>query len=320
MAPSANPKSPQSKSDLVSMVSAMRERAKSSGRLKDLEETPVQLPMWEDDARALPNSLARGALFTAAKSDDRKYFKKLNVASLGGLEIQYRGEELRQDDASVFMTLLHLARHFPLGQPIHFTAYSMLKELGWSINKAEYQHLKECCDRLSATNVTVAIEKRTTAKGLSNSASAGYAGSLIRSFAWRDSEGQQLSQWYVLLEPKIAQLFSENTFSLFAWSERKLIGGRAPLALWLHSFLITHREPLPISVPKYYELSASRAKDMADFRRRLRAALQKLVDIKFLKSFIIKNDVVYLTRTPRTMKAPTPALLGDPALIGAQLT
>ena len=285
---------------LVEKVQAMERRARQR-KLDDLDRLPQQLPFWDDSQRGLPNTLARGALFTAVKYDrdrqKRDYYEGKLVATLSGFKLEYHGQELRQDDASVFMTLLHLARHTPLGQSLRFTAYAMLKELGWSINSAEYKHLRECCTRLSATNVTVSIHNGTQ----------GYAGSLVRSFAWKDEAGKQLSQWQVDLEPRIAALFAENTFTLLEWGERKRIGGRAPLALWLHSFLCTHREPLPISVEKYHELSASRTSNLYDFKTRLQRALQKLVDMGFLTAYSVRNDIVYVTR--RTRKPLAAAVL-----------
>lgn len=262
---------------------------------------PVQLPIWENDLRGLPNSLARGALFTAAKACKtvkREFYEGKQVATLNGLRIEYQGQELRQDDNSVFMTLLHFGRHFALGEQIPFTAYSMLKEMGWCLNAAEYKHLRECCNRLSATNITVTHEK----------GGEGYAGSLIRSFAWRDLKGKQLSHWVVLLEPSIVKLFSDNSFTLLEWEERKSIGGRSPLALWLHCFLCTHREPLPISVEKYYTLSGSRSVSLPDFRRRLKQALTRLVEIGFLRAFNVKDDIVYVMRVPKQLRRPRVAL------------
>jgi hypothetical protein len=59
-----------------------------------------------------------------------------------------------------------------------------------------------------------------------------------------------------------------------------------------------------MSVTKYYDLCASRSKDLSDFRARLKLALQKLKDIGFLKDFYLRNDVVYITRVPKKFKAP----------------
>ncbi|MDO8414733.1 MAG: plasmid replication initiator TrfA [Agitococcus sp.] len=261
------------------------------------EQLQLELPKWADDTWGMPNSFARGSLFTAMKatSGTRMYYENKRITALAGINMEFRGQELRQDDYSVFLAMLHFGRNYTLGAPIPFTAYSMLKELGWSINSDEYAHLRECCSRLSATNVTVTHDKAS---------SKGYAGSLLRSFAWRDETGKQLSSWVALLEPNIAQLFSGPTFSLIDSSERKKIGGRAPLAQWLHSFLATHQKPLPISISKYWELSASRCKDINDFRRRMKMALTRLVEVGFLKEFVIQGDLVYVNRVPKSFKNP----------------
>lgn len=256
---------------------------------------PLELPLWPEDKRGLPNSLARGALFTAAKDNNREYFKGMKVLTLANVDIVYKGEELRQDDMSVLLTILHLARQRPLTKddPVQFTAYSFLKEVGWTINGQEYKHLQECFDRLVANQVKV----------LADGGKAGYAGSLIQSFEWRDSEGKSLSRWKVWFDPKIAGLFTQDSYTLMEWAERKKIGQRSPLALWLHSFLSTHREPIPISVAKYRELSGAKEKSLAGFRLRLKAALQRLKDAGMLYDFEIRNDLVYVVKgRPRLAK------------------
>lgn len=267
------------------MVSAATRKAK--GFLNT--PIPLELPFWTDSKRAVPNPLARGALFTATKDNNREYFKGTKVTTLANIDIIYKGEELRQDDMSVLLTIFHLARQRPLSanEPVEFTAYSFLKEVGWTVNGQEYKHLQECFDRLSANQVKV----------LADGGKAGYAGSLVRSFEWRDSNGQSLSKWKVWLEPKIAGLFTQDSFTLMEWADRKKIGQRAPLALWLHSFLSTHREPIPLSVQKYRELSGTKEKSLAGFRMRLKAAFNKLKDCGIIESFELKNDLVYVTRS-----------------------
>jgi hypothetical protein len=283
-------------SEQSSLQKALTKLQKKKGLRVDLttiQPAQASLPFWSEDVRGMPNSLIRGALFTAAKGgkdEQRSHYKNKVISTLRGIKLEYRGEELRQDDNSVFLALLHFGRNHELGQPIPFTAFAMLKELGWSKNSDEYKHLRECCERLSATNVKVSYEKNSTDGG-----TAGYSGSLVRAFEWQDG-GESLAQWYVLLEPSIARLFTSDSFTLLDHSIRRKIGGRSPLALWLHSFLCTHREPFAISVAKYHELCGSRSDDLNDFRRRLKLALMRLKDEGFLKDFQIKMDVVYVTR------------------------
>lgn len=290
------PASDSPRNPLLDKIERLQARSREIAREREAKIEAVQsltrqLPIWGDAERGLPNSLARGALFTAVRDNStRVYFSGSLLTTLNGIDLHYRGQELRQDDASVFMTILHLARHLPLGEAIEFTAYSMLKELGWSINSKEYQHLRESIDRLSATSVRVSADKGRT----------GYGGSLVRQFIWKDEAGTQLSRWKIWLEPEIVKLFGEHAFTIFEWGQRRLIGGKASLALWLHSFLCTHAEPLPISVQKYHELSGSKAKNLFHFRARLVSALQKLREINFLAGFKVENDIVYVQRARRT--------------------
>jgi hypothetical protein len=251
----------------------------------------VQLPLWDDSLRGLPNALARSALFTCNRTGERDFHKSLKVSSLSNINIVYRGVSLQQDDASVFMQLLHIAREKPLGSPVDFVAYHMMKSLGWSINSRSYARLRETIERLSATNLTVSADK----------GKVGYGGSLVRAFIWKRLDTDEpLTHWQVLLEPGIVQLFQADTFTLMEWKERLQIGNRAVLAQWLHSYLCTHAEPIPLSVDKYYELSGSTAKRLYHFRSDLRKALERLIAIKFLKRFeITAKDIVVVEREPR---------------------
>jgi hypothetical protein len=252
-------------------------------------DLPLMLPVFQQDERGLPNALARGAIFNAAKTGQgvqRVFHENRLVASLSNMRVEYQGQELRQDDCSVFMALLFFQRDIPIGDPVFFTAYGMLQELGWSLNTGEYKHLRECCTRLAATAISISF----------SDGAAGFTGSLLRSFAWRDDRNKQLSRWCARFETSIAQFFQADRFSIVDPSIRRKISGRAPLAQWLHNFFSTHREPFAMSVGKYHELTDSHAKDLSDFRSRLKLALERLVEHGFLESWQIRDDIVYVKR------------------------
>lgn len=284
--------------DLSAKVAKIQAKAKSRSREQEPRHElsiPVQLPLLQPDERGMPNALARGALFNAAKSSvPRDYHKTRLVASLSNIRVEYSGQELRQDDCSVLIALLYfqqLQQHEqkkPIGEAIQFTAYAMLKELGWSHNKVEYAHLRECCDRLKATSLTVS----------NTDGSQGFAGSLLRSFAWKDDQQKGLSRWQVTFEPSIATFFKEASFSILDPEIRRKLTGRAPLAQWLHNFLNSHTEPYPYTVEKYMELTESRSKNIAEFRSRMKVALERLRETGFLIHWEIdkKSDTVRVTK------------------------
>jgi hypothetical protein len=246
----------------------------------------VQLPLWGEDRRGVPNDLVRSALFTVGnKSQKRTYLKEAVIAALGEVQITYTGEELRQDDEDVFLQILHLSRTVPLGQHIDFTAYSLLQALGWTTDGRAYDRLKRSLVRLKATSLSV------------SNATRGYAGSLIRSFEWQNQDNEQGRMWRICLESKIIALFGHTTYSQIIWDQRQRLG---PLAKWLHSFYFTHADPFPMKTQTLRTLCGSVVKDLFKFRQNIKSALQELVDVGFLVSWEIdRNDNVHVERVPK---------------------
>lgn len=57
---------------LESFVAKLVKSAEEAKKRKvEIENGDCSAPIWVDDLRGIPNSLARGVLFTAAKSDQR---------------------------------------------------------------------------------------------------------------------------------------------------------------------------------------------------------------------------------------------------------
>lgn len=284
---------------LVKMYGIIESAKKKSrqAKLKQEEATPSllpieapvpisnQLPLWPNFVRALPNPLARSALFCISqKSLERPYFKEQKIASINGVSIFYTGEELRQRDEDVFLQLLHIARNMPLGEWVDFTAYSLVKALGWSINSRSYNDLRSILDRLSATNIIVSF----------NDGKDGYSGSLVRKFMWRTPEGAKLPQWRVYFEPEIIALFAPSNYTHIYWELRLSL---PPLAKWLHSFYSTHETPFDYKAETLRELCGSSSK-LPHFRELLGDALSLLKEKRFLIECSIsrETDLVHVVR------------------------
>lgn len=273
---------------------AQKALEQATGKLEAGELTE-QLTIWPERFRGLPNSLARSALFSAKIGGKRADFHGVQIASLSNIRITYRGQELFQDDSSVFMSIVHVARYLPLGAVVEFTGNAILRDLGWSQNAEGYSRLRDSLERLNATALTVTMklgEEELT-----------YSGSLIRNFRSRTHNGEALARWQVLLEPEIIKLFPVNSLTLVEWKQRKKIDVRSPLTLWLHSFLATHRRPIPMSVEKYRELSNSGIAKLYHFRNKLKQALERLVALGFLTHYeITPNDLVVVTRATKQLE------------------
>jgi len=259
----------------------------------DDDITPVsviQLPLWKEDKRGVPNALVRSALFTVGnRRQKRREFKEEIVASLSNIKITYTGEELRQSEEDVFLQVLHLARISPLGDSVEFTAHAMLQAIGWKTDGASYKRLKSAIIRLKATSLTI------TQLG-SNRAKRAFGDSLIRNFEYEEYNGIQSKYWKISLEPNIIALFSRDAYTLVDWEQRKQLG---TLGKWLHSFYMSHRNPFAYKTETIKILCGSSTKELFKFRQTLKKSLDELKSVEFIDYWMIdKSDKVFVRLAP----------------------
>lgn len=255
----------------------------------------LQLPMWAEERRGIPNELVRSALFGVQNQRAaRSYRQQATICVIGEGRILYTGQELRQDDEDVWLQLMHLCRLQPLGEWVEFTAYSMLKALGWGTSTRDYARLRTCIDRLSATSLTVVSKRIERGIGLS----------LVRKFQWRDELGNRpLSRWRVWIEPEMKTLFGDVHYTALEWRQRQQLG---PLAKWLHSYYGSHAQPFPVKVETLYGGCGSTMRGLRNFRVTLKAALNDLVRVGFLSAWRIDpGDRVHVQRAER-QDSPAP--------------
>ena len=89
-----------------------------------------QLALWPESERGIPNELVRCAVFSAKNRKERRDMYRANaplvVPVIGGGEVVYIGEELRQDDETVWMQLVHMSKESRSPQ-VFFTPYSPVR-------------------------------------------------------------------------------------------------------------------------------------------------------------------------------------------------
>jgi hypothetical protein len=241
--------------------------------------TVIQLPLWPEPKRGVPNSALRGALFAAIQGKDRQYLKADLLAVQQGIEIRFTGMQLDQSDLDVWEQALHLARQHPLGTRCHFTAYGFLKTLGRRASGRDHEWLKDVFRRLAGAVAEI------THKGMT------YGGTLLEFY--RDDESEQ----YVLeINPKIMALYAAG-WTATDWEQRQALR-RKPLALWLHGFYASHANPHPLSVEYLHKLSGSRNQNIRDFKQQLVKALRDVHYAGALRGFEIKDGVVFVDNMP----------------------
>lgn len=240
----------------------------------------LSLELWPDAVRGVPNAILRGSLFGVGKVR-KLHQKRTLITTLEGYEIRFKGESFNQTDLDVWEMLLHLARLQPLGTKVEFTAHALLKELGKGTGGKDHEELKEGMARLASglAEITWTKEQKT------------FAGTLVSGF-FRDEE---TGRYVVKFNTDMLQLYGMG-HTLIDWEDRKALG-KNNLAKWLQGFYSSHAKPYPIKVATLRKLCGS-DEVLRNFKVRLKAALDELVQVGTIKSWDIKDDLVSVVVVP----------------------
>jgi TrfA protein len=258
-------------------------RMKEVSRQREAAQV-IQLPLWPEPKRGTPNSFIRSALFAAIQSKDRVFLKEATLASQKGITVKFTGEQLNQEDLSVWETFAHLARQHPLGHLSEFTAHGLLKSLGMHTGLSQHKQLHSTIIRLTACAVEITHEGKT------------YFGPLVKS----GLKDELTSHYRIELNRELIRLFGENQWTALDWQQRQGLRGKH-LAQALHAFYSSHRQPFPIKLDTLRSYVGSKNFQKAGFKVKLRAALDELVKIGFLGDYAIDGDIVSVDRSATSL-------------------
>lgn len=275
--------------DLIDIVNRLRERQRRAApqqeqeHRQDQEKALVQLPLWPEPVRAVPNGFLRSALFGAIAKGKRRYIDGEQIAALDGIEIRYTGQRLDQGDLDVWESVLHAVRLQALGSQCRVTSYALLKLMGKTDTGKNRATLNKRIERLVANAVTVKQGRYT------------YIGSLIR-FAAKDEETQE---WVIELDEKLRPLFAADQFTQVEWAVRRELDGK-PLAQWLHGFYASHAKPFPMRMETLLKLAGSEDANPRSAQQTLRKALDAVAEACAAHgeefSYEIRGDLVHVEK------------------------
>jgi hypothetical protein len=252
----------------------------------------LQFPLpFDEDTRAVSNSLARGSLFAAVK--ERQFFKQYClVGEVHGVKIEFKGEQLNQDDHDTLLQLVAMANHKAFGIDICQAVNAVLRGIGRTTHQEQRRQLFDQISRLVSGTIRLTTP------------STRYEGHLLDD-ASTPHDQAELPQYRrhiaYRLNQKFARLYAESSFTLFDIQERGKIKGRgSELAKWLHLWIIGNAEQYKHKVETIRELCGSTIKDIHSFRQTLRRALDLLKEARIITAWQIdpQSDLVTIERTP----------------------
>ena len=244
-----------------------------------LETGVIYLSTWREDRRGSPNSFLRSALFAAIQGKDRADLKKAELFSQQGITITYTGQQLNQEDMTIWLALVDLMKKDPLGTKCQFTGNGILKYMGLGTGGSAHERLDDAILRMTACAVVIKTGTQT------------YMGNLIH-----DCIIDEHTKHYKLtLNRHLIKLFGDSDWTAIDWEQRKQLRNK-PLCLKLHEYYSSHDKPFPISLEFLLNLTGCRNSQKASFKRQIKTALEELFKIGFLKSYSIEGNIVKIER------------------------
>jgi len=229
----------------------------------------VQLDFWEDSRRAAPNIAFRSALFPALKfKEGRLFLKQKQLFATKGGEVYFTGEQFDQSDLDVYLEILNFAKPFPLGTPVRFSAYSMLKALARSTGKSDHTWLHSVLIRLCGGVVDMTDHKKR------------YCGGLIQNFI----KDEITKEYEIVIDPKFAVLFGFGMWSTLDKTQRCDLG-RNQTAKALHAYYSTHTAPAAHRYETLAEIVGLTDKNPRKAKMKLIAAHEELKQVGFLSAY-----------------------------------
>lgn len=225
--------------DIATRIQELGDNARAKSRAKNRDELAArhaagQLILWPERERGIPNELVRCAVFSAKNRKERRAIYRANaplvVPVIGGGEVIYTGEELRQDDETVWMQLVHMSKEARSPQ-VFFSPYSFFKAIRWPDKGTSYARLLTTLRRLNTASLEV----------YSTRFDRGVSTGLIVDFTY--SKKTDGAPWSVLVfspENELLFLF-DKLYSRVDWETRLALP--EGVSTWLHGFFSSHREP-----------------------------------------------------------------------------
>lgn len=267
----------------------------NSGQLTLFEFAP-----WADEMRAIPNDLARAALFTVRnKKMPREVRQGFPIFTADkNVRITYTGIELRaEDDELVWQQVLEYAKREVLGAPVSFSFYELCTDLGWSINGRYYDKAEECLSRLQAT--ALKFESNRIGGELDSI-------SLISRFRILD-RGKRTSLCQIEIDPEIVVLFAGNYYTRFVWEKYRNL---SPIARRMFDYFASHKEPRPLPVETFRLMCGSDSTRPKKWREQSGSAGDELSGSGLINKTWITNGLIYCDRGDRALRyRPGPPLV-----------
>ncbi|MFV0284543.1 MAG: plasmid replication initiator TrfA [Castellaniella sp.] len=233
-------------------------------------ETPQQmfLPGMHEFMRAMPNHLARSSLFVPIGKGNLHDGSIL--VSRPGAEIRFKGKQLDEAQADVWMQCMKEAQRQPLGTPVVINRSAFLREIGRKKSGQAYKWLHSTMQDLAFAMLVIKVTSMDGQPKLSIGNTR--ALHMIAGFDY-DEEAEAYT---FTIDPRWPIMYENREFALIDWGKRMKFGRNQHMAKTLQRLLATSNEPIQRYALDWLKAKMGYTSPMRKFRDALSVACVEL--------------------------------------------
>jgi hypothetical protein len=151
---------PKKKGDSIEWARQQSEAAQARTELAKIEEDakPQRMFLPGFDIGAFPNHLNRSSLFAPIARGKRKLHHETPMVTRSDCVLEYSGQQLDEADATLIMAMIFFAQRHALGVMVPLNRAEILRKIGRSTGKHDYDWLHKRLKALRAA--TMFLESR----------------------------------------------------------------------------------------------------------------------------------------------------------------
>lgn len=247
-------------------------------------ETPQQmfLPGMEEFMRAMPNHIARSSLFAPVAPGRKKIHDGTVLVSRGDAVIRFKGKQLDEAQADVWMQAMHEASKQPLGKPVIINRAAFLTAIGRSTQGENYRWLHRAMEDLAFAMLVIEVATKDGKPKIAIGKTR--ALHMIEGFDYDDE-----AETYTLrIDPRWRVMYGNREFALIDWDKRRQFGLHQNMAKALQRLVATSADPLQRYALDWLKSKLEYSSPMRKFREALGAACKELERLEIVSAWRIQ--------------------------------
>ncbi|MGB9620592.1 MAG: plasmid-related transcriptional repressor protein, partial [Armatimonadota bacterium] len=221
-------------------ISWVRQKAAEAAAKSEQKaaETPRQLFLPGFDIGAFPNHLNRSSLIAPISRGRRKFHRQAAMVTRRDCVLEYTGEQLDEADGDLIIALIALAQPYPMGTAVPLNRAELLRKIGRSTGKQQYDWLHRSMKRLREG--TLFLEARKPDGSTRYTVGKMDSFNIVKELNY---DGVNEAYTYIL-DPRWVVMFGNREYSLIDWDKRLQIRRGQDMAKTLQRLIATSSDPV----------------------------------------------------------------------------